>query len=128
MRKVRVPSFTVYEDGVRAGWFTFPACRVLLDDDGTVWTMDAATGEPVARIGTVTRGYYTYSPPTHRGSRIVRYHRRVRQWEADTPGWPRKKFRGGGTYGIDTRQGAIAFLIACAAGFPDFRAAAPDFR
>jgi hypothetical protein len=31
-------------------------------------------------IGEVWKGTHTYSPPTHKGSRIARYHRRVSHW------------------------------------------------
>lgn len=34
-------------------------------------------------IGYVRKGHRTYSPPTHKGSRIVKYHKQVPEWH----GW-----------------------------------------
>jgi hypothetical protein len=69
---------------------------VLLDPDGSVHYGDQI-------IGRVEKSTRTYSPPTHRGSRIARYHKQVPCW------------RLGGTARhatFDTRLDALAFLVA----------------
>lgn len=37
-------------------------------------------------IGHIEKGHRTYSPPTHKGSRIVRYHKQVPEWHGYAPG------------------------------------------
>lgn len=62
-----------------------PEPTVLIDSEGNVTRED---GTP---IGYVTKGTRTYSPPTHKGSRIARYHKQVAEWHGWSPGprlWP----------------------------------------
>jgi hypothetical protein len=49
----------------------------LLPREQDLW--DVYLGE--RKIGYVWKGHRTYSPPTHKGSRIVRYHRQVPEWQ-----------------------------------------------
>lgn len=127
MRIIKIPAFEVREAD---GYLRFPPTFVgLAGANGReVWSL--VDGEPVARIGTIVHGKRTYSPPTHRGSRIARYHKQVPEWQARATGCYRHtdEFRGNGRYRIDTRQGAVAFLIACAAGVEPRYADSPSFR
>lgn len=127
MRIVKVPAFEMRE-GFNDGYFRFPPTLVGVANHGEVWTLVA--GEPVAALGTIKHGTRTYSPPTHPGSRIARFHRQVPEWQARARGVYRVQdhFRGNGRYRIDTRQGAIAYLIACAAGIDPAWADSPNFR
>lgn len=46
---------------------------------GDVWEVESESG---LKLGTVEKTSYTYSPPTHRGSRIARYHKQVPAWQS----------------------------------------------
>lgn len=54
-------------------------------------------------IGRAYKGTRTYSPPTHKGSRIARYHKQVPCWWAGSFMGPNTQF--------DTRRDAILWLI-----------------
>ena len=87
---------------VSAGWaypVDVPATSVTIDDDGAVTWKDQ-------RIGFVWKGSRTYSPPIHKGSRIVRYHKQVPEWHAH----PTRRFDP--LHRKDTRQEAVRHLIA----------------
>ena len=60
-------------------------------------------------IGRVWKGTRTYSPPTHKGSRIAKYHKEVSCWYAREPGADRPLDK-------DTRRQALVWLINRAAG------------
>lgn len=107
MKTVKISAFSMHGSN---GAFSHEATEVQIDEDGRV----RHAGTP---IGWVRKGTRTYSPPTHRGSRIVRYHKRIDEWQACTePGRYHLEFRGRGMYGRDTRRAAIAYLIARANG------------
>lgn len=61
-------------------------------------------------IGRVYRGTRTYSPPTHRGSRVAKYHKQVPCW------WYERTGEGHKTWQADTRQEAIRDMIRFAQG------------
>lgn len=93
---------------IEAGWVypagDIPATAVHLAEDGAV-TWDGQM------IGYVWKGSRTYSPPTHRGSRIVKYHKQVAEWHghpAHSTARPEHR--------RDTRQEVIRDLIAHAIG------------
>lgn len=92
-RAVKVPS--TYLDRVEV-----PETTVEVGDDGSVtWRGEV--------IGSVRKGTRTYSPPTHKGSRIAKYHKQVPEWYAHRPGaFGRPDHRG------DTRQYVLQHLIA----------------
>lgn len=76
-----------------------PETSVTIEDGSVTWE-----GE---HIGFVWKGSRTYSPPTHKGSRIVRYHKRVPEWHAHPTsgsGLPRHR--------ADTRQDVLRLLIS----------------
>jgi hypothetical protein len=79
---------------------TIPETSVLIDADGAVIWRDRL-------IGHVWKGTRTYSPPTHRGSRIVRFHKQVPEWQGNLTGHTY-----GRRYHCDTRQAVIQLLIA----------------
>lgn len=54
-------------------------------------------------IGRVYKGTRTYSPPTHRGSRVAKYHKQAPCWWAGKSMGPHVQF--------DTRQEGIRYLI-----------------
>lgn len=58
-------------------------------------------------IGRVDKGFRTYSPPTHRGSRIVRYHKQVPEWH----GWYPDDLFGPAPVRKDTRADVIRRLV-----------------
>jgi hypothetical protein len=89
---VKVPEFWIPGQVV-------DATTVQLAEDGRVeWNGRT--------IGYVTRGCRTYSPPTHKGSRIARYHKQVPEWYASTRRHAAKpEFR------KDTRREALQALI-----------------
>lgn len=82
-----------YASGVRVS-----AVVVQIAADGTVIYGDAP-------IGRVEKGYRLYSPPTHKGSRIVKYHKRVPEWHGYVRG-SHTPFR------RDTRQEVLRDLVA----------------
>lgn len=85
-------------------WTSEPA-EVDIAKDGTVTYEDEV-------IGTVTKGYYTSSPPAAGfGGRIVRYHKRVSVWEARLPGvegYRRHSYR---SYYPNTRRDCLSWLL-----------------
>jgi len=93
--RVAVPGGLAHGLGV----FT-PDVVVLIDGDGAVtWN-----GK---QIGYVWKGTRTYSPPTHRGSRIVKYHnKQVPEWKGGEHRRAAPK-----EYG-DTRRDVIRRLVA----------------
>jgi hypothetical protein len=74
---------------------------VEVDDLGNVFL----DGE---RLGSVEKSHRTYSPPLHRGSRIVRYHKQVPCWRANGT---QTGFRHRGDSTFDSRADAIAHLV-----------------
>lgn len=53
---------------------------------GDYWIVEREfSGE---RIGRVFKSSYDYSPPTHSGSRIVRYHHAVKSWKSEVGFYP----------------------------------------
>lgn len=54
--------------------------------EGDSWQVVREHGGEV--LGTVRKTTYTYSPPTHRGSRIARYHHTVKAWVAEVGFYP----------------------------------------
>ena len=78
-----------------------PETTVTIADDGAV-TWDGK------QIGYVWKGERTYSPPIIKGSRIVRYHKRVPEWQGSLSG----RRYGRDVYHCDTRQAVIQRLIA----------------
>lgn len=92
---------------IKAGWVypigTIDETVVMVADDGEVsWH-----GQ---KIGYVWKGERTYSPPTHKGSRIVKYHKQVAEWHGDLG----LRGRYAPRYREDTRQDVIRCLIAAA--------------
>lgn len=76
-----------------------PETEVEISAEGEVtWEGDC--------IGYVWKGSRTYSPPLHKGSRIVKYHKEVPEWH----GGPRPRY--GARHRRDTRQQVIQDLIA----------------
>jgi hypothetical protein len=74
----------------------YPDTTAEISPDGTVYWRGK-------EIGRVFKGTRTYSPPTHKGSRIVKYHKQVPCWYAEpSPGAQRE---------MDTQRLAIRFLI-----------------
>jgi hypothetical protein len=59
-------------------------------------------------IGFVWKGSRRYSPPTHRGSRVARYHKNVPEWHANQKPHMVPRYR------RDTRQEVLRDLIAAA--------------
>lgn len=57
-------------------------------------------------IGYVKRGTRTYSPPTHKGSRIVKYHKQVPEWH----GWKTKETFRRPDIARDTRTEVLRWL------------------
>lgn len=67
--------------------------QVKIENRGRIWALelqyhDDDDGAEVlspsgVAIGRVFKSSYTYSPPTHRGSRIARYHRSVSCWRME---------------------------------------------
>lgn len=105
VRSVKVPAFESHDR-------TFPATNVFIgrSDVGEtyeVWLSDGTT------IGYLRKGSYTYSPPTHKGSRIARYHRKIPEWQADPTERYGLAYRGGRE---EPRKRALAYLIAVHAG------------
>jgi hypothetical protein len=89
MKTVVVPSFWVDE------------VTVQIDLNGTVF-LDGQV------IGKVAKGHRTYSPPISKGSRIVRYHKKVSEWHGwkpDTPLYRRPDYQ------QDTRQRVLQALV-----------------
>lgn len=91
---------------IAAGWaypVDVPQTTVALYDDGAVTWRGS-------QIGYVWKGSRTHSPPMHKGSRIVRYHKQVPEWHGHTerPEGVRSM------YHRDTRQEVIRDLIAAA--------------
>jgi len=62
-----------------------------------VWLKTASGTE---HIGVVRKDTYSYSPPTHKGSRVAKYHRQVACWK-----------NGEDTRDFQTRKAAILNLI-----------------
>jgi hypothetical protein len=60
-----------------------PEVVVLIDEDGNV------THEDGTPIGCVEKSSRTYSPPTHKGSRIAKCHKDVPEWHGWRPDTPR---------------------------------------
>lgn len=77
-----------------------PSIPVELDNDGFVYL----DGERIGKVYKTTR---TYSPPTHRGSRIVKYHKQVKCWGADIS--PGRRLARGISY--ETRKLALLALV-----------------
>jgi hypothetical protein len=76
------------------------ATTVQLADDGEVFY----GGES---IGYVWKGHRTYSPPLRKGSRIVKYHKRVSEWHGDPESRHTSR-----PIRRDTRQEVIRELLA----------------
>jgi hypothetical protein len=109
---VKVPAFAIYAGGPHK----FDPTTVQLDSEGYI-SLDGT------RIGRIGKGSYRYSPPTHKGSRIARYHSDVSEWQAvaldNTKGMPVGREYKGGVYGDkrkNTRRAAIAYVIAVHGG------------
>jgi len=85
---------------VPAGWAgrSIPETTVQLDGEQVL-----LDGQP---IGYVWKGTRTYSPPVSRGSRIVRYHKKVAEWHAGPHRGSMPRHR------ADTRQDVLRRLIA----------------
>lgn len=77
--------------------------EVIIDQAGKVWWENR-------HIGYVWKGARTYSPPTHKGSRIVRYHKRVAEWH----GHPERGEGSKPRWREDTRQRVLQRMIAAA--------------
>ena len=82
----------------------------------TVVNIDAETGDVTLEdgtpIGRVRKGTRTYSPPTHKGSRIVKYHKQVPEWH----GWYADRTYGRPDERRDTRKEVLEYLIAAHIG------------
>ncbi len=72
MTTVRVPAIWTFRGEI-------PVTKVQLGDDGAVYR----GGEC---IGYCRKGSRTYSPPVHKGSRIVKYNKQVPEWHGWGPG------------------------------------------
>lgn len=96
MKRVTVPPFSPYSER--------PATLVLLLDEE--YGRIPVTLEDGTRIGTIEKTHYSYSPPTHKGSRIARYHHRVETWAAMALDGRRH----GGCYKI-SRRDALRWLL-----------------
>ena len=94
-----MPSVTIpadYYSGTRV-----PETKVTVEKDGGV----LLDGE---RIGLVRKGTRTYSPPVHRGSRIVKYHKQVPEWH----GWSSDLPLGRPELRADTRVQVLGRMVA----------------
>jgi hypothetical protein len=96
---------------VKSGW-VYPV-GVMPDTTVNVDPVDGAVSWDGRPIGYVWKGERTYSPPTHKGSRIVKYHKHVPEWH----GHPS---RTGHSPSIrrDTRVEVLRELIAVAMKVP----------
>lgn len=122
MAFVTVPEFRAWLSGVPGSGRVLPARTVELVEEGrSTIRWEVLHGD--RRLGFIWRGSRTYSPPTHKGSRIARMHREVPEWHAQ------RELHGPGRDRIrkDTRRGALMELIA-QAELNDDRAAAMDAR
>lgn len=88
---------------ISAGWaypMDVPATTVLIGEDGSVvWQGH--------HIGFVWKGERTYSPPVHKGSRIVKYHKQVSEWHGHSTHSGHSP-----DHRKDTRQEVVRCLIA----------------
>lgn len=74
--------------------------------DTTVEVVEGVVMWEGEQIGYVWKGERAYSPPIHKGSRIVKYNKQVPEWHGDT----RRKY--GAAIRRDTRQEVLRELIA----------------
>lgn len=86
--------------------------RYGLTDDTAVFLAEEENGMRAvildgATIGYVWKGTRRYSPPTHKGSRIVKYHKDVPEWQGNTE--PR---RYSPAFRRDTRMDVLRDLIS----------------
>jgi hypothetical protein len=72
---------------------------VDIDGDGRVFLH----GVP---IGRVAKGHSYYSPPVHKGSQIVKYHKKMSEWHGYKDGRP-----GRPTWRCDTRREVLQRMI-----------------
>lgn len=81
------------------GWLLAEDTTVDIDEKGQVFWR----GVP---IGRVAKGHRIYSPPIHRGSRIVKYNKKVPEWHGYKDGRP-----GRPTWRCDTRKEVLQRMI-----------------
>lgn len=114
-KRVTVPAARTshQDDAVTIGRTT-----VLLDEagkDGMGWMNVYASG---ILLGRIRKGSYTYSPPMHKGSRVVLYHKQVPEWQADAVDTKGRQigqtWKGSIGNKKNTRQAAIAYLLLAA--------------
>lgn len=101
-KRVKVPAASSVVVGY-GQYQDVPASEVEIQSDGAVVYK-------FVRIGYVQKGHRTYSPPTHKGSRIVKYHKQVPEWHGHNGAsrWatPRPRWR------CDTRQEVLQRMLA----------------
>lgn len=90
---------------VKGGW-VYPVGDI---PETTVDVVDGVVSWEGRTIGFVWKGERTYSPPTHKGSRIVKYHKQVPEWH----GHPTKRYDA--SIRKDTRHEVLRALVAAAA-------------
>lgn len=84
--------------------------RARAVEETTVTLIEADRGRHAVlldgeKIGYVWKGHRTYSPPAYKGSRIVKYHKKVPEWQGGPNNWDPRHHR-------DTRQEVLRDLIA----------------